>query len=74
MYCAAYLRSLVPGQSYLELCRLADAEQLESGLRFARVTRAKGVGVGFCVGDTGAWERHEWGSDLVVSIGEVSFS
>jgi len=36
------LRSLVPGQSYLELCRLADAEQLESGLRFARVTRAKG--------------------------------
>ena len=32
MYCAAYLRSLVPGQSYLELCRLADADQLESGL------------------------------------------
>ena len=43
MYCAAYLRSLVPGQSYLELCRLADADQLENGLRFARVTRAKGL-------------------------------
>ena len=43
VYCAAYLRSLVPGQFYLELCRLADADQLENGMRFARVTRAKGL-------------------------------